>query len=263
VWSFFWNFKFAAIFDRKEDIIVHNRIAYVISTAVLTSVLILGGCSKKVAKVVPPSPPAPAAPTATLAANPSVIEQGQSTTLSWQTANADRITIAGVGTVAASGSETVTPDTSTTYTLTATGTGGSQEATASVTVSPAAAKTATPALTDQQLFAQLVKDVYFDFNKSDLRLDQQSAAQNDGDFLANHPDLKVLIEGHCDDRGSEEYNLALGDTRANSMKNTLVAEGVPADRIKTVSFGKEHPFCSEDNEACWQQNRRDHFSLQP
>lgn len=241
---------------------MRKTINYGISAAIVASVLVVGGCSKKAAKVVPPSPPAPTAPTATLAATPSDIEQGQSTTLTWNTANANSVTISGIGTVQGSGSQSVTPDSSTTYTLTATGAGGTQEATARVTVNPAAAKSTTPTLTDQQLFAQIVKDVYFDFNRSEVRSDQKTTAQNDGDFFANHPDLKVVIEGHCDDRGSEEYNLALGDSRANSVKNTLIAEGVPADRIKTISFGKEHPFCSESNEACWQQNRRDHFALQ-
>jgi peptidoglycan-associated lipoprotein len=115
---------------------------------------------------------------------------------------------------------------------------------------------------EEELFAKNVKDVYFDFNNADLRQDQHPAAQNDGNFLAQHSGLKVVIEGHCDDRGSEEYNLALGDSRANSLKNTLIAQGVSADRIKMVSYGKEHPFCSQDSDECWQQNRRDHVSLQ-
>lgn len=229
---------------------------------VLSGLLLIAGCNKKAAKVVPPAPPAPAAPTATLAANPDVIQQGQSTELTWHTSNANSVTIAGLGTVAASGSQTITPDSSTTYTLTATGEGGTQDATARVTVNPAAAKAVAPAISDQDLFAQIVKDVYFDFNKSDVRSDQSSAANNDGSFLAQHSDLKIVIEGHCDDRGSEEYNLALGDSRANSLKTTLIAEGVSADRIKTVSYGKEHPFCEQDNDSCWQQNRRDHVGLQ-
>jgi len=103
--------------------------------------------------------------------------------------------------------------------------------------------------------------VYFDYDKSGVRSDQAPVAQNDAAFLAQHPAINVVIEGHCDDRGSEEYNLALGDSRANAVKNALLAEGVTADRIKTVSYGKEKPFCSQENEQCWQQNRRDHFSL--
>ncbi len=225
------------------------------------SMLLLGGCNKKAAKVVPPAPPAPGTPTATLAANPSVIEQGQSTQLTWQTTNADSITIEGLGELPASGTRTINPNTSTTYTLIATGAGGAQQATAEVTVNPATGASAVSP-SEADLFAKNVKDVYFDFNNSDLRSDQNSLAQNDGNFLAQHSALNVVIEGHCDDRGSEEYNLALGDNRANSLKTALIAQGVSADRIKIVSYGKEHPFCSEEDDQCWQQNRRDHLSLQ-
>jgi len=119
-----------------------------------------------------------------------------------------------------------------------------------------------PSATEEQLFGANVKDVFFDYDKSDLRSDQSPTAQTDAAFLTQHPDIKILIEGHCDDRGSEEYNLALGDNRASSLKNSLVTQGVSADRIKTISYGKEIPFCSEDNEQCWQQNRRDHVGLQ-
>jgi peptidoglycan-associated lipoprotein len=73
--------------------------------------------------------------------------------------------------------------------------------------------------------------------------------------------MKILIAGHCDERGSDEYNLALGTSRANSVKQQLVQEGISAERIQTISYGKEKPFCSESDEQCWQQNRRDHFSL--
>jgi peptidoglycan-associated lipoprotein len=232
-------------------------------TLVFLLAMSLAGCNKKIAKVVPPAAPAPSAPTATLAANPSVVEQGQPTELSWHTTNANSITITGLGTVVASGSQTIKPSSSTTYMLTATGPGGAQEATTRVTVNPIAAKsTAATSINDRDLFAQIAKDIYFDFNKSDLRSDQSLAAQGDSSFLVQHPDLNVVIEGHCDDRGSEVYNLALGDSRANSLKTTLVAQGVNVDRIKTISYGKEHPFCTEDNDGCWQDNRRDHLALQ-
>src|SRR5438132_109489 len=79
------------------------------------------------------------------------------------------------------------------------------------------------------------------------------------DFLKSNPNFKVTIEGHCDERGSTEYNLGLGDRRASAVKQYLVSLGVPADRLSTVSFGKEKPFCMESTEACWQQNRRGHF----
>jgi peptidoglycan-associated lipoprotein len=223
--------------------------------------LLLAGCNKKAARVVPPAPPSPATPTATLAANPSVIERGQSTQLVWQTTNANSITIEGIGDLPASGSRTITPDSSSTYTLIATGAGGAQQATTQVTVNPnSGANAVSPS--NKDVFAKNVKDVFFDFNNSTLRSDQNSAAFSDANFLAEHSRLNVTIEGHCDDRGSEEYNLALGDSRANSLKATLIAQGVSADRIKTVSYGKERPFCSRDDDQCWQQNRRDHVSLQ-
>ena len=78
-------------------------------------------------------------------------------------------------------------------------------------------------------------------------------------FLNQHSSINVTVEGHCDDRGSTEFNLALGDQRASAVKNALTAGGLSASRIKTISYGKEKPFCSESNEACWQQNRRGHF----
>jgi len=74
--------------------------------------------------------------------------------------------------------------------------------------------------------------------------------------------MKFLIEGHCDERGSTEYNLALGDNRANSIKQALISLGISADRIRTISYGKEKPFCTESTEACWAQNRRAHFVYQ-
>lgn len=228
---------------------------------ILVGVLSFAGCSKKAAKATPPAPPAPPSPTATLAANPAVIEQGQTTTLTWQTGNATDVTIEGVGTVSASGSKTVTPTESMTYTLTAKGPGGSQDASARVTVNEKAAAATTPSPTDAELFAQNVKDVLFDYDKSSIRPDQAPAAQGDASFLLQHPSIEVMVEGHCDDRGSEEYNLALGTSRAESVKKELLAQGVPADHVKTISYGKERPFCSQDNEQCWAQNRKDHFAI--
>lgn len=159
------------------------------------------------------------------------------------------------------GSQQVNPSDSTTYTLTAKGEGGTQTATARVTVNapPPPPQPQQPTSSDEELFAQNVKDVYFDYDKSDVRADQQSAIQADVAFLQQHSNISFTVEGHCDERGSTEYNLALGDNRASAVKNALVAGGISADRIKTVSYGKEKPFCTEHNEQCWQQNRRGHF----
>lgn len=226
--------------------------------------ILLTGCNKQVAKATPPAPPPPpAAPTAALAAATNVIQQGQSTTLTWQTQNATEIAINGLGTVPASGSRSVTPNSSMTYTLVAKGPGGTQDASTRVTVNPAvAAQPAQPTISEADLFGRNVKDVFFDFNKANIRTDETSTAQADAQFLNQHPEMKIQIEGHCDDRGSEEYNLALGASRANSLKESLRNEGVSANRISTISYGKERPFCTTDDDQCWQENRRDHFALQ-
>ncbi|MGC2173585.1 MAG: peptidoglycan-associated lipoprotein Pal [Candidatus Sulfotelmatobacter sp.] len=231
--------------------------------AALAGMLLLAGCSKKEAKITPPPPPAPPGPTATLAANPDVLQQGQSTTLTWQTTNANNIEVTGLGTVPASGSRSVTPGASTTYTLVAKGPGGTQDANASVTVNPVtAAKVVTPQPNEADLFAENIKDVFFDFNKYAVRPDELPVTDNDARFLEQHSDIKVEVAGHCDDRGSEEYNLALGANRANSLKQQLEQQGVSASRIQTISYGKEKPFCEVNNEQCWQSNRRDHIALE-
>jgi peptidoglycan-associated lipoprotein len=227
----------------------------------LSAILFLGACHKKTAPPPPPPPPPPAsAPTATLTASPDTIDKGQSSTLTWQVSNATDVGIDGIGAVQPSGTQQVTPAATTTYTLTAKGPGGTQTATATVTVNaPAPPPTTAPSLTEEQLFAQNVKDIYFDYDKSDVRASEQSSIQADAAFLQQHSSINVTVEGHCDERGSTEYNLALGDNRASAVKNALVGAGIAADRIKTASLGKERPFCTESNEACWQQNRRGHF----
>jgi peptidoglycan-associated lipoprotein len=227
---------------------------------VLSAILFLGACKKKVAPPPPPPPPAPSAPTASLSANPNTVEKGQSTTLTWQTTNATDVSIDGIGVVEANGSRPVTPADSTTYRLTAKGAGGTQDATARVTVTSAPPPPSpTPSPTEAELFARSVNDVYFDYDKYDIRADQQGALQADAQFLQQHAGIRITIEGHCDERGSTEYNLALGTSRADAVKNALIQAGVAGDRIKTISYGKEKPFCTESNESCWQQNRRGHF----
>jgi peptidoglycan-associated lipoprotein len=118
---------------------------------------------------------------------------------------------------------------------------------------------------DEQLFAVHIKDAYFDFDKSDIRPDAQQALETDADFLKQHPSIKFTIEGKCDDRGSEEYNLSLGERRATAAKKFLVDAGVPADNISTISYGKSKPVAGCDQasktEDCWQQNRVDHLQF--
>jgi peptidoglycan-associated lipoprotein len=220
------------------------------------------GCNKKPAVAPAPptqaAPPAPSQPTVSIQADPTSVEKGDSSTLSWTSTDATQLSIApDVGTVTAQGSTKVTPSSSTTYTITASGPGGSTNASARITVSAPAAPTAEPTL--DELFAREVRDAYFDFNKADIRSDARDALAKTADFLRNYPQIRVTIEGHCDERGSTEYNLALGDRRASATKQYLVSLGISADRLNTVSFGKEKPFCMQTTEDCYQQNRRGHF----
>src|SRR5205809_1597057 len=220
------------------------------------------GCGKKtVAPPPPPAPaPAPARPTVTLQASPASVNKGESSTLSWNSTDATQLSIEPeVGAVTAQGTTKVTPSDSTTYTITASGPGGSASATATVAVNaPPPSPPAPAAPTDDELFLREVRDAYFDYDKADIRPDARTALSKTADFLKSNPKFKVTIEGHCDERGSTEYNLGLGDRRASAVKQYLVSLGVPADRLSTVSFGKEQPFCMESTEACWHQNRRGH-----
>lgn len=226
----------------------------------LGALLTLGACKKKAAPPPPPPPPPPAAPTASISVDPSSVQAGQSATLSWQTTNATDVSIDGIGAVQPNGSQSVSPTDSTTYHLVAKGSGGTQEATARLTVTQAPPPPPPPpSVSDEDMFNQNIKDIYFDYDKSDIRADQEGSMGADSQFLNAHGNVNFTIEGHCDERGSTEYNIALGDKRATSAKNALVAAGISASRIKTISYGKEKPFCTESNEACWQQNRRAHF----
>ena len=242
-------------------------------TLALSLAVFAGGCKKKAPapppppppKVeVPPPPPPPPAPSVTqFGADPASIVRGQSSLLSWNVSgNVTSVSIdQAIGAVQNTGTRRVSPDNSTTYTLTATGPGGASTASATVNVSapppPPPAKTLTERVSDLQ-------DGYFDYDKSDIRADAQTALTQDAATLkaviADFPSAVVTIEGHCDERGSAEYNQLLGDKRASAAKDFLVQLGVPADKLKTISYGKEKPQCSEQEESCWQKNRRAHFS---
>jgi len=228
----------------------------------LSAILMLGACKKKATPPPPPPPPPPPAPTASISVSPNTIQAGQSASLTWQTSNATDVSIDGIGAVQPNGSQSVNPTDSITYHLTAKGSGGSQEATARLTVTQAPPPPPTTSVSDEDLFSQNIKDVYFDYDKSDVRGDQQSSVQSDVQFLTQHGNMNITVEGHCDERGSTDYNLALGDQRAAAVKNALSSGGISASRIKTISYGKEKPFCTESNEACWQQNRRGHLVYQ-
>jgi peptidoglycan-associated lipoprotein len=106
---------------------------------------------------------------------------------------------------------------------------------------------------------EIFKDIHFDYNKYNIKPEYQQQLKKLADYLISNPGIKLIIEGHCDERGTNEYNLALGDKRANAVKDFLISAGVSAERIETVSYGEERPICTEHNEDCWWKNRRAHF----
>lgn len=101
--------------------------------------------------------------------------------------------------------------------------------------------------------------IHFDFDRSNIKSEYEPVLKANASWLQDHKDTKVTIEGHCDERGSNEYNIALGDRRAGSAKGYMKNLGVGADRMSTISYGEERPLCKEHNESCWWQNRRDEF----
>ena len=134
------------------------------------------------------------------------------------------------------------------------------EAQASPPAAPVAAapETARPAPKDFVAIDAL-KPIYFDFDRYEIRPGDRRILDANAQWLKEHGNQLVLIEGHCDERGTNEYNLGLGDRRARATMNYLVSQGVQAGRISTVSYGEERPVCTEHNESCWQKNRRAQF----
>lgn len=230
-----------------------------ISMLALALLLVTGCAKKKVAAQPPVPPPAQPQPTVTLNVYPADITQGQSAKLTWEAQNATDITIESMGSVQANGSKTVSPSESTSYHIVAKGPGGTSDATARLTVNSVSAATADSGPSLRDLFQRNVKDAFFAYDSYKLDDETSQLIASDAKFLQAHPELKFTVEGHCDERGSEEYNLALGASRAEAVKQALVSQGVDAQRVATNSVGKEKPFCSDSNEECWHQNRRGHF----
>jgi len=106
-----------------------------------------------------------------------------------------------------------------------------------------------------------VQDIYFDFDSFDLRADARNTLKANAEWMKNNPSARVEVEGHCDERGTNEYNLALGAKRAQSARDYLVSLGIAANRLSTISFGEEVPVCTEKAESCWQKNRRARFVI--
>jgi peptidoglycan-associated lipoprotein len=257
-------------------------------TYALILITLLAACGKKIvippppppapaAAVTPPprnSPPGPGVPVITeFSVEPSAIERGQSAVLRWNVTGSNSVVIGnGFGSVPPMGTQRITPQQTTSYLLTASGPNGDTSATATVTVTapapPPATNTNTTSTRRGTLESRVqsdLQDALYDYDSNNIRDDARLALTTDADalkrILADFPNARINVEGHCDERGSAEYNLGLGDRRASSARDFLVQLGVPGDRLMTISYGKERPACTESDESCWQRNRRAHFSV--
>jgi peptidoglycan-associated lipoprotein len=243
--------------------------------------VVAAGCKKK----VPPPPPPPTGIStprveqpsetgkpviASFTAEPGTIAKGQPSTLRWTISGATDMSIdQGIGAIQSSGLRRVYPSVTTTYALIANGPGGSDTRSVTIEVStpppPPAEGLKTPTLSGGEILAREGQDAYFDYDKSDIRPDAADALRHDADLLKgifqNDPNFTIAVEGHCDERGSGEYNLGLGDRRASSARDFLVQLGIPADKLRTISYGKEHPQCTDATEDCYQKNRRAHLAV--
>jgi peptidoglycan-associated lipoprotein len=236
-------------------------------------------CQKRTAVLAPPAPakveaavaptPKPSPPTiVTFTTDPGKVERGESAMLRWVVKDATRIEIdQGLGAVAEVGQQEVSPDEPTTYTIRATGPGGESSASTMLAVTlppPPAPKPVALLPTISERLSKEVQDVYFDFDRSEMRPDARATLTGNADalksILSDFPTHTVILEGHCDERGSAEYNLALGDRRATATKAYLGQLGVAAERLEAISYGKEQPQCTTSDEECWQKNRRVHFA---
>jgi peptidoglycan-associated lipoprotein len=211
---------------------------------------------------------ATAAPSITFTAERSAIAKGEKTKLRWSSQNSEKVDIAGLGTFSASGETEVAPFESTTYTAVAKGKGGEASASARVTVTAPLAVTTTPTSTgptSEERFRTNVRSIFFDFDKSDLRPDAVSTLQNNSRFLLQNENRSIVfrVEGNCDPRGSEEYNLALGDKRANTAKTYLISQGIDPGRMDVISNGKRNAVGisegSPNSPPSWAHDRRDDF----
>jgi len=229
----------------------------------------------------PPSPtvanPNAPAPTITLRADNTTITTGQSVTLTYAATNATTVTIQpGVGAVqpTANGTRQVTPTAATTYTATAVGPGGTaSSAGVTITVNAATPPPAPPPApptpvtnnntrTPDEVFRLTMVPILFDYDKSNIRVGEESKLLMMATYLKQNTNVRFQIEGHADERGGQEYNIALGDERAVAVKKYLAAQGVAETRMATVSYGEERPICREMTEDCWQRNRRAAFNKQ-
>ena len=252
----FWPRKHAGLFGARNSL----RNGLPILSTVLLAVLLSGCSAKRPVAIAPPPAPPPPAPSASIKVSPDAVQAGQPVTVTWTTENASDVNIDPFGLVQPNGSQTITPTESATYRLTAKGPGGIQETDARVTVTDVP----EPPITMEELLEggpPSRMDVLFDYDASSIRSDQMATIRNDADFLKRHPEVHIVVEGHCDELGSTEYNIALGEMRALEVRSALVKAGISASRIEIKSYGKERPFCDEESESCWQKNRCAHIAI--
>lgn len=214
-----------------------------------------------------PAPATVSSPTVEISAAPSTIERGQQTELSWNSSHATSLIIdSGVGNMAESGSLIISPRESTTYTATATGARGEAKASTRVTVVDRIGS-GVIGVTDIHGLEQAIREgkvqpLFFSYDKADLSSEAKLLLEANAHSFREFPEAKVVIEGHCDERGTEEYNLALGDRRSQAAMDYLLQLGVDPKQLKPISFGEERPFATCHDESCWRQNRRAHFRVQ-
>jgi peptidoglycan-associated lipoprotein len=201
-----------------------TRCSHLAFSALLVAAVALSGCAKRPATTQAAAPPPTGTATSTAATPSSTAQPAQP-----------------------SSGATTTPS----------GGGGG-----TTTTTPAPSSTARPTVQDFAATPELA-DVFFDFDKYDIRSADAKTLDSNANWLKSNPNHLVLIEGHCDERGTNEYNLALGERRAKSTMNYLVSQGVQANRITIISYGEERPQCTEHTESCWAKNRRAHFLVKP
>lgn len=252
-----------------------KRSLYALLVLLIAVTLMIGaGCKKKstpiarapVASTDEPSgpPPAVASPTVELNAAPTTIKRGEESNLSWKSTNADSIVIDnGVGNVATQGTVTVAPLESTTFTVTASNSGGQAKASARITVvrdeGPVEIIETDVQALQKAIDEGLVNPVYFAYDSAELSAEAKEILEENSKWFRRYPGARIIVEGHCDERGSEEYNLALGDRRSQSARDYLIQLGIPGDRLEGISYGEERPFVQGSNESAWSKNRRAHF----
>jgi peptidoglycan-associated lipoprotein len=211
-----------------------------------------------------PAPAEVSKPEIQFSVNPGSISKGESATLQWQSRNASSVVIdSGVGNVSQSGSVVVSPGSSTTFTAVASNSSGEAQASVRVTVvdRPVAIQSSDIGELEKAIADGRVKPVFFAYDRFELSEESKAVLDENARWFRQWPKAPVMVGGHCDERGTEEYNLALGDRRAQVAFQYLIDRGVNPEQMESVSFGEERPFAQGQSESDFSQNRRAHFSV--